>query len=111
MEQNSLMQICGICGTKVLPTQDRRCPACEFKLESPAVASPVKQKGHKAVNSHMEELVKKIEARISDLDRQTSRLSDDLQVVRQATAIAKNFEGAHGNKENLPEEPFKTPEF
>ncbi|MGW8182129.1 MAG: hypothetical protein ACWGQW_25650 [bacterium] len=55
--------------------------------------------------------MKKIEARISDLDRQTSRLSDDLQVVRQATAIAKNFEGAHGNKENLPEEPFKTPEF
>ena len=105
------MQICGICGTKVLPTQDGRCPSCQFKLESPAVASPVKDKGHKAVNLHMEELVKKIEAKISGLDREKGRLMDELQVVRQATAIAKNFEGAHGNKENLPEEPFKAPEF
>jgi hypothetical protein len=59
----------------------------------------------------MEELVNKIEARISDLEREKSRLTGELQVVRQASAIANSFEEADGHKENLPEEPYKTPEF
>jgi hypothetical protein len=44
----------------------------------------------------LDDLEKRIERKISDLEREKSRLKDDLKVVRQASVIASEFEGAYG---------------
>jgi hypothetical protein len=53
----------------------------------------------------LDELEKRIERKISDLEREKSRLKDDLKVIRQASVIASEFEGAYGDSEwGQPEE-------
>jgi hypothetical protein len=48
----------------------------------------------------MEELEKTIERKISDLEREKSRLKDGLNVVRQASVIANDFEGVQGTPDS-----------
>ena len=48
---------------------------------------------------HLEELEKKIENRINDLEQQKDRLKDDLKVVRQAVTIAVEFESSSSKSE------------
>jgi hypothetical protein len=63
------------------------------------------------VSIELADLEKKIERKISDLEREKGRLKDDLKVVRQATAIAGDFNAAYGgsssewNSENTYDEP------
>ena len=115
MEKNSLIQICGGCGTKVLPTPDGFCPACHHKLEPLAVAVRDNQKRYEPVKLSIDDLEKRIEVKINDLEREKSRLMDDLKVVRQATLISDSLQGEYGNsnrmQEHYPEEPKPGPGF
>lgn len=52
---------------------------------------------------NMEELEKKIERKITDLERQKGQLKDDLKVVRQAAVIASEFKDAGSNSDWEPE--------
>jgi hypothetical protein len=63
------------------------------------------------VSIELADLEKKIERKISDLDREKSRLKDDLKVVRQATAIAGDFETSYGggSSEWKSEETYEEP--
>ena len=54
-------------------------------------------------------LEKKIERKISDLEREKGRLKDDLKVVRQATSIATDFETAYGDTDWQPETAYEEP--
>jgi len=47
----------------------------------------------------LSELEKKIERKISDLEREKNRLKDDLRVVRQASVIANEFETSPGDSD------------
>jgi hypothetical protein len=49
--------------------------------------------------ANLEELEKKIESKIGDLEQEKERLKDDLKVVRQAVSIAVEFEGSGGKSE------------
>jgi hypothetical protein len=43
MESKSVIRICGKCSTKVLPTQEGCCPACQHEFKSSVVEVPVKK--------------------------------------------------------------------
>jgi hypothetical protein len=51
----------------------------------------------------LEDLEKQIERKISDLENEKNRLKDDLRVVRQASAIASDFEAGNGSPGWQPE--------
>ena len=57
------------------------------------------------------DLEKKIERKISDLEREKGRLKDDLKVVRQAAAIAGDFETTYegDSSEWRSEETYERP--
>jgi hypothetical protein len=63
------------------------------------------------VSIELNDLEKKIERKISDLEREKGRLKDDLKVVRQATAIASGFESSYGeaSPEWKAEESYEEP--
>ena len=51
----------------------------------------------------LEDLEKRIERKISDLENEKNRLRDDLKVVRQASEIASDFEHDGGSPGWQPE--------
>ena len=53
------------------------------------------------------DLEKKIERRISDLEREKNQLKEDLKVVRQAAVIATEFESSHGGSQWQSEESYE----
>lgn len=53
------------------------------------------------------ELEKKIERKISDLEREKNQLKEDLKVVRQASVIASEFETSHGGSQWQSEDSYQ----
>jgi len=62
------------------------------------------------VGIELSEIEKKIERKISDLEREKGKLKDDLRVVRQATAIAGEFEGRPREHKMRSEEQYQEPQ-
>jgi len=55
----------------------------------------------------MAELEKKIERKISDLEREKGELKENLKVIRQASIIAGEFESAGNSSNREPENSYE----
>ena len=76
---------------------------------SPFSSRP-KDEGEELMSLQLDDLEKRIERRISDLEREKSRLKDDLKVIRQASVIASEFEGSQGDSEWGQPREFEEPQ-